>query len=176
MVQWHRFNLRCTHEHHIGPVVDLCKHINEPSGCTKYREFFTSWATVSFLVKTVLHRYLWWKQNSVFRIVNLSRKWPNLYVFVKHKIRTRVIFVAVRSTNIIIRVTISIGQSFVSCQQILSTPISSLSEGRASIAWVPSNNMRFLPPPDIKRHSLLPKIVSLLLPSCYPFSLSASKG
>jgi hypothetical protein len=42
----------------------------------------------------------------------------------------------------------------------------SLSEGRAGIAWVPSNKMFFHP--DIKRLSLTPDVFSLLLFFYYP--------
>jgi hypothetical protein len=41
------------------------------------------------------------------------------------------------------------------------TPILPLSEGRAGIAWVPSNKMIFFSPSDIKRLSISPQMFSL---------------
>jgi len=38
-----------------GPVACCCEHVNEPSGSLKDGYSLTSWATVSFLRRTLLH-------------------------------------------------------------------------------------------------------------------------
>jgi hypothetical protein len=48
----------------------------------------------------------------------------------------------------------SLSQAFTIHHPNVFALIISLSEGRAGIAWVPSNKMLFLPPTDIKRISL----------------------
>jgi hypothetical protein len=67
-------------------------------------------------------------------------------------------------------------QAFTTHHPNVFTPILSLSEGRAGIAWVPSNKMFFLSPSDIKRLSLFPQILSLYFYSStiLPYSLSLS--
>jgi len=37
-----------------GPVAGTCEH-NEPSGSIKCEEFFTTWVTISFSWRTLLH-------------------------------------------------------------------------------------------------------------------------
>jgi hypothetical protein len=58
-------------------------------------------------------------------------------------------------------ILLSLSQVFTTHNPNVFTPILSLSEGRAGIAWLPSNKMFFLPPSDIKRLSLSPQIFSL---------------
>jgi hypothetical protein len=59
----------------------------------------------------------------------------------------------------------SLSQAFTTHHPNVFTPILLLSEGRAGIAWVPSNT-----PSDIKRLSLSPDVFSFLLLLYYPLS------
>jgi hypothetical protein len=69
---------------------------------------------------------------------------------------------------------VSLSQAFTTHYPNVFTPILSLSEGRAGIAWVPSNKMLFSPS-YIKRLSLFPRcflFTSTLMLSFLTFSLS----
>jgi hypothetical protein len=54
-------------------VADSCEHSNEPSGSIKGGNFFTSWVTVSFSRRTLLHGSGWlvgWLVQSGFEYSN----------------------------------------------------------------------------------------------------------
>jgi hypothetical protein len=67
----------------------------------------------------------------------------------------------------------SLSQAFTTHHPNVFTLILSLSEGRAGIAWVPSN-YALPPPPYVNRLSLSPNVFSLFLLFCYPSWLFAS--
>jgi hypothetical protein len=67
-------------------------------------------------------------------------------------------------------------QAFTTHHPNVFTPIISLSEGRAGIAWVPSNKMLFFPVRYKAPLAFPPDVFSLLLPLYDPFWLSLSRS
>jgi hypothetical protein len=68
----------------------------------------------------------------------------------------------------------SLSQVFTTHHPNVFTPILSLSEGRAGIAWVPSNKIFFFPLRYKAPFAFPPEVFSLLLLLYYPFWLSLS--
>jgi hypothetical protein len=67
-----------------------------------------------------------------------------------------------------IKIPLSLSQAFITYHPNVFILILSLTEGRAGIAWEPSDNKMLFPPPEIKCLTYFPTIFSLLLPFYCP--------